>query len=164
MLTRLSRLPRIRPSTAIPMALAVVLGIGWANREAAFAREKAAQVASQTLGLDKVSMKEAQNEGRRAGENGVYLSGETPASRNFVVGRFVIDPGKTPHAPHTHPEEEVMIIESGRGEIFCDGKTTAVGPGSVMFTTPNVPHGIDNTGQEPLTFYYIKWAPNTAQK
>jgi mannose-6-phosphate isomerase-like protein (cupin superfamily) len=76
-----------------------------------------------------------------------------------VTGRFILQPGKTPHAPHTHVEEEVMIVESGTGEIFCDGKTTKVGPGSVMFTTPNVSHGITNTGSEPLVFYYVKWAP-----
>jgi mannose-6-phosphate isomerase-like protein (cupin superfamily) len=74
-----------------------------------------------------------------------------------VTGRFVLDPGKTPHAPHTHAEEEVMIVDSGSGEIFCDGKTTLVGPGSVMFTTPNAPHGITNTGDKPLVFYFVKW-------
>jgi mannose-6-phosphate isomerase-like protein (cupin superfamily) len=50
-----------------------------------------------------------------------------------------------------------MIVESGSGEIFCDGKTTKVGPGSVMFTTPNAPHGITNTGDTPLVFYFVKW-------
>jgi mannose-6-phosphate isomerase-like protein (cupin superfamily) len=69
----------------------------------------------------------------------------------------VLEAGKTPHAPHTHPEEEVMIVESGVGEIYCDGKTTKVGPGSVMFTTPNTAHGITNTGTTPLVFYYVKW-------
>ncbi len=52
-----------------------------------------------------------------------------------------------------------MIVESGRGEIFCDGKTTKVGPGSAMYTTPDAPHGIVNTGDVPLVFYYLKWAP-----
>ena len=56
-------------------------------------------------------------------------------------------------------EEEVMIVESGTGEIFCDGKTTKVGPGSVMYTTPHGSHGITNTGSQPLAFYYVKWAP-----
>jgi mannose-6-phosphate isomerase-like protein (cupin superfamily) len=51
-----------------------------------------------------------------------------------------------------------MIIESGHGEILCDGTTTKVGPGSVMYTTPNAPHGITNTGREPIVFYYIKWS------
>ena len=97
------------------------------------------------------------DKGESVGKNGVYIAGDTPASTKFVTGRFVLSPGKTPHAPHTHSEEEVMIIESGHGEILCDGKTTKIGPGSVMYTSPNVPHGITNTGDEPIVFYYVKW-------
>jgi len=142
-------------------AVAVALGIGWASREVALAREKADLVKSQTVSLDAVKMAPAEYEGKRSGEAGIYVQGDTPGSSNFVTGRFVIDPGKTPHKPHVHVEEEVMVIESGTGEIFCDGKTTKVGPGSVMYTTPNAPHGIDNTGDKPLVFYFIKWAPKS---
>ena len=81
-----------------------------------------------------------------------------------MTGRFVIDPGKSPHAPHVHGDEEVLIVESGHGEILCDGKATKVGPGSVMYSTPNVAHGIDNTGSEPLTFYFVKWVPKGASE
>ena len=45
--------------------------------------------------------------------SGSTWQGDTPASTKFVTGRFVLDPGKTPHPPHTHAEEEVMVIESG---------------------------------------------------
>lgn len=138
-------------------ALALALAVGWGLRERSFAQEKAAQVASQTVNLDKVAMNDFSYEGERVGKVGVYVSGDTPGSTKFVTGRFVLEPGKTPHAPHTHAEEEVMIIESGNGEIFCDGKTTKIGPGSVMFTTPNASHGIKNTGETPIVFYYIKW-------
>jgi mannose-6-phosphate isomerase-like protein (cupin superfamily) len=137
--------------------LILALALGWAAREVVHAREKSAEVASATIGLEKVVMSEASDQGKRTGDVGIYLQGDTPGSRNFVTGRFVIDPGKSPHAPHVHPEEEVMVIESGTGEIFCDGKTTPVGPGSVMYTTPNASHGIVNTGKTPLTFYFIKW-------
>ena len=82
-----------------------------------------------------------------------WSTGDTPASTKFVTGRLVLDAGQTPHPPHTHVEEEVMIIESGNGEITCDGKVTQIGPGSIMYTTPEVPHGIVNTGETPLVFY-----------
>ena len=72
-------------------------------------------------------MAEDRYEGKPVGHNGVYFKGDTPASPKSVTGRYVIDPGKSPHPPHTHVEEEVMIVESGLGEIFCDGKTTKVG-------------------------------------
>jgi mannose-6-phosphate isomerase-like protein (cupin superfamily) len=139
--------------------LSVALGFGWASRELAAARQKATTLESQTLNVDHLKYTDATYQGSTVGKNGVYLMGDTPASSNFVTGRFILQPGKTPHAPHTHVEEEVMIVESGTGEIFCDGKTTKVGPGSVMFATPNGSHGITNTGSEPLVFYYVKWAP-----
>jgi mannose-6-phosphate isomerase-like protein (cupin superfamily) len=151
--------PRVRVSTAVALALAV----GWAAREVAFARERAALVKSATVTLDGVKMDEYRYEGQPCGRIGLYVNGDTPASTKFVTGRFVLDPGKTPHPPHTHVEEEVMVVESGRGEIFCDGKTTKVGPGSVMYTTPNAPHGITNTGDTPLVFYFVKWAGKAAQ-
>ncbi|MDR3636682.1 MAG: cupin domain-containing protein [Isosphaeraceae bacterium] len=150
------RTPRL--GTLAAAGLALVLALGWACREVAFAREKAALLASGTFSVNQLEMKDFADKGKKVGSNGVYLAGDTPGSTKFVTGRFVIDPGKTPHAPHTHVEEEVMIIESGNGEIFCDGKTTKVGPGSVMYTTPEAPHGINNTGDTPLVFYYVKWA------
>jgi mannose-6-phosphate isomerase-like protein (cupin superfamily) len=137
--------------------LALVLAAGWSYREVAFALDEGRRAASGTINLDQVEMMSFTDKGEAVGKNGVYLAGDTPASTKFVTGRFVLEAGKSPHAPHTHAEEEVMIIESGHGEIFCDGKTTKIGPGSVMYTTPNVSHGITNTGSEPIVFYYVKW-------
>jgi mannose-6-phosphate isomerase-like protein (cupin superfamily) len=137
--------------------LALLLSAGWSYREVAFALGQAQQVTSTTINLDQLQLREFKDKGEDVGKNGAYFAGDTPASNKFVTGRFELLPGKTPHAPHTHAEEEVMIIASGHGEIFCDGKTTKVEPGSVMYTTPNAPHGITNTGTEPIIFYYVKW-------
>ncbi|AGA30425.1 cupin domain-containing protein [Singulisphaera acidiphila] len=157
-----TRRPRFRPETIALSAVLFAVILGWASREYAFAQSKAV-ARSQTVPLDQVKMNEYSYEGKPVGQVGVYLEGDTPRSSKFVTGRFVLEPGQTPHAPHTHVEEEVMVIESGQGEIFCDGKTTKVGPGSVMFTTPNDPHGIVNTGKTPIVFYFIKWASKDAK-
>jgi mannose-6-phosphate isomerase-like protein (cupin superfamily) len=152
--------PIVPSSRSIVFAVvAVALALGWLSRELAFARERAqaAEVKSITVPLADVKMSDYSYGGKVVGKVGIYLDGDTPASRKFVTGRLKLDAGESPHPPHTHPEEEVMIIESGRGEIVCDGKTTKVGPGSVMYSTPNVPHGITNTGSEPILFYFIKW-------
>jgi mannose-6-phosphate isomerase-like protein (cupin superfamily) len=154
--------PAPRPKSFRTLALAALafaLALGWAARERAFARGLAGPVKSGTVNLDAVAMKDDNQAGTLVGHNGVYFLGDTPASTKFVTGRYVIEPGQTPHAPHTHAEEEVMIVESGHGEIFCDGKTTKVGPGSAMYTAPGAAHGIINRGESPLVFYYIKWAP-----
>jgi mannose-6-phosphate isomerase-like protein (cupin superfamily) len=152
-----------KPATLIPSMLALMLALGWAAREAAIAGESRAELASKTIPLDEIKMETYKNGDEAVGTIGIYLAGDTPASKDFVTGRLTLDAAKSPHPPHVHAEEEVMIVETGHGEIVNDGKTTKVGPGSVMFTTPNVPHGIVNTGDVPLTFYFIKWAPKTGR-
>ena len=152
---------RVRMATVIPSILALVLAVVWAQRERAHARERAALLDSQTINLDQLKMGDFTDQGKTVGRIGLYVRGETPGCSSLVTGRFIIDPGKSPHAPHVHEDEEILIVESGHGEIFCDGKTTKVGPGSVMYSTPNVSHGITNTGSEPLTFTFVKWVPRT---
>jgi mannose-6-phosphate isomerase-like protein (cupin superfamily) len=148
---------RLRLSTFGLVILAVLLAFGWLGRERSFAAERAEILKSKTVTLDQVKMTDYSDRGSVVGKLGIYLAGDTPESSNFVTGRLVLDAGKTPHPPHTHVEEEIMVIEQGTGEIEIDGKVTQVGPGSVMFTTPNVPHGIVNTGKTPIVFYFIKW-------
>jgi mannose-6-phosphate isomerase-like protein (cupin superfamily) len=149
---------RFRFETVLPSIVALALGLGWATRELAIARELDERATSRTITLDEVKMNDYRDQDKPVGKLGVYIAGETPASSKFATGRFVLDAGKSPHPPHVHPEEEVLIVETGQGEIVCDGKTTKVGPGSVMFTAPNAPHGITNTGTTPLVFYFVKWA------
>src|SRR5205809_133609 len=42
-------------------------------------------------------------------------------------------PGQAPHPPHTHPQEELVIIKEGTLEALQDGNTRRMGPGSVIF-------------------------------
>jgi quercetin dioxygenase-like cupin family protein len=93
------------------------------------------------------------------GGTAVYLhyNGPTDQLNAMCTGMCVLDPGATPHPPHRHPEEEIMIVSDGTGEIYCDGKTTLVGPGAIMYCAGNTEHGITNTGNVPMTFYWSKW-------
>jgi mannose-6-phosphate isomerase-like protein (cupin superfamily) len=86
-----------------------------------------------------------------------HYNGPTDQLEGLCAGMCVLEPGSTPHPPHTHPEEEFMIVASGTGEIVCGDKTTAVGPGAIMYCAGNVVHGITNTGKVPMTFYWSKW-------
>src|SRR5947209_17626229 len=64
----------------------------------------------------------------------VHFNGPTDQLSTLCTGMAVLEPGASPHPPHTHPEEEFMIVAVGTGEIECAGKTTQVGPGSIMYT------------------------------
>ena len=53
------------------------------------------------------------------------------------------------------------VADANRQFIYAgsaDGKITKIAPGTVMYTEPDVAHGIVNTGKEPIVFTFIKWA------
>ena len=87
----------------------------------------------------------------------VHYNGPTDQLSGVCTGMAVLEPGASPHPVHQHPEEEFLIIAAGTGAIECDGRTTDVGPGAIMYCAGNTPHGIVNTGTVPLTFYWSKW-------
>lgn len=87
----------------------------------------------------------------------VHYNGPTDQLSAMCTGMAVLEPGATPHPPHRHPEEEIMIVGAGTGEIECDGKVTQVGPGAIMYCAGNTLHGITNTGAGLMTFYWSKW-------
>jgi quercetin dioxygenase-like cupin family protein len=69
----------------------------------------------------------------------------------------VLPPGKAPHAPHTHPEEELLIIKEGTLEVMQMGKTHRLGVGGVIFQGSNQLHGVRNVGDKPATYYVVRW-------
>jgi mannose-6-phosphate isomerase-like protein (cupin superfamily) len=91
------------------------------------------------------------------GDVHVYFDGPTEQLSAMTAGSLRLKPGMSPHPPHQHPEEEIMLVTEGAGEISIDGKITKVANGSMMFCAANASHGIVNTGKVPLMFYYYKW-------
>src|SRR5256885_11989657 len=72
----------------------------------------------------------------------VHYNGPTDQLSGVCAGMAVLEPGASPHPVHQHPEEEVLIIAAGTGAIGCDGRTTDVGPGAIMYFARNTPHGL----------------------
>lgn len=65
--------------------------------------------------------------------------------------------GATSHAPHKHPNEELVIIKEGTVEVLVDGQLKRVGPGSVVFNASNQMHSLRNVGDGPTTYHVINW-------
>lgn len=91
------------------------------------------------------------------GDLRVFLEGETEQLRSLTVGSLELRAGQSPHPPHAHAEEEIILITAGHGEISLEGKITKVGPGTIMYAGSNRMHGIVNTSNALLTFYFFKW-------
>lgn len=65
--------------------------------------------------------------------------------------------GVASHAPHTHANEEVLIVREGNVEVFYKNAWHPAGPGSVIFLTGTDPHGIRNAGTTAATYHVFAW-------
>ena len=110
------------------------------------------KVANTVLGADKASLRR-----EPFGDLRIYFDGSTGQLKVLTAGSLELKPGMSPHPPHQHAEEEIMLITEGSGEIFLDGKTVRVGPGEMMYCAAGRMHGVTNTAQKPLTFFFYKW-------
>jgi len=86
----------------------------------------------------------------------VQFNGPTKLLAALAAGFVTLELGAQPHPPHRHPEEEIMIVGEGTGEFFLDGVTTQVKMGDMIFAEANVLHGVRNSGDTRMTFYFIK--------
>jgi len=68
-----------------------------------------------------------------------------------------LNPGQSPHPPHRHPNEELVILWKGELEALENGNWTRVGPGSVIFSASNQLHGLRNPGNAAAVYHVINW-------
>jgi mannose-6-phosphate isomerase-like protein (cupin superfamily) len=78
------------------------------------------------------------------------LAGSGDGLGHLSVWRNTIAPGgATP--PHRHDCEEVVVVQSGRGTLFVEGRGQEFGPDTTLLIPAHVDHQIVNTGDQPLT-------------
>ena len=86
------------------------------------------------------------------------LDGSTTSLANFEVHASTLEPGKAPHPPHTHvDQEELMIVKEGTVKITINGTSKILGPGSIAFAMPGDEHGIENAGNTQATYLILKY-------
>lgn len=76
----------------------------------------------------------------------------------------VLDPGHSPHAPHSHIEEELLIVLDGEAEIvLADGpsdeeaRVETLRPGEFVYYPAYQHHTIRNAAAAPVTYVMFKW-------
>jgi mannose-6-phosphate isomerase-like protein (cupin superfamily) len=68
-------------------------------------------------------------------------------------------PGRGP-ALHTHPYEELLLVQEGTGTFTLGDETLEVGAGELVVVPPGVPHGFKNTGEGVLKQIDIHVSPS----
>lgn len=160
---------------SVPVALVTVvavIGMAGAGLARVFAQQPASSAAAATTQADTTLMKSAMF----AWETLTPTSTNVGARRNVVkapsatLDEFeshitTLNVGQQSHAPHQHPNEEVIILKEGTCEAFINGAWTPMSTGSMVFFASNQLHALRNAGQTPATYYVINWAsPGTLKK
>jgi XRE family transcriptional regulator, regulator of sulfur utilization len=96
-------------------------------------------------------------ESTATGEKRDFFRAETATLDQLSCHVTTVNPGQAAHAPHSHPEEELIIVKEGTLESMQNGEVTQAGPGSIIFEGSDERHGIRNIGDTPATYYVIKW-------
>jgi quercetin dioxygenase-like cupin family protein len=93
-----------------------------------------------------------------------FFRAPTATLNELEVHVTTLKPGVSSHAPHKHPNEELVIIKQGTLEALVNGEYRRVGPGSVIFNASNQLHSIRNVGDGPATYHVINWTSATTPK
>jgi XRE family transcriptional regulator, regulator of sulfur utilization len=135
-------------ATGLALGLGIVIGAAGAG---------VVRGQSAVMGSRAVDWKEMSARKTKVGEVRQVFQDRTATLDELELHITTLLPGQTPHAPHKHPDEEVLIIREGTVETFLGDRTQVVGPGSVIFQAANQMHTISNVGDVPATYHVIKW-------
>lgn len=116
------------------------------------AKAPAAPVTSRAVDFEKLAAKPT-----KTGERRELFDGPTATLTNFEGHITTLNPGESPHAPHQHPDEELIVVKTGTIEVNINGQRSRVGPGSVLFYASNDVHGITNVGTTPATYLVFRF-------
>ncbi len=65
-------------------------------------------------------------------------------------------PGLSPHPPHRHVHEEILMLREGTLDVYINGKTTRATAGSVCYMGSNEEHSVKNVGTTPAMYFIVE--------
>ncbi len=135
------------------VAIGVTLGV------VALADQKAPIMQSSAFDWNSIPIKQT-----AVGSTRSFFKAPTATLDELELHVTTLNPGQTSHAPHQHPNEELVIIKKGTVEALVQGEWKRVGEGSVIFNASNQLHGLKNVGTTPATYHVINWTSATTPK
>ena len=66
-----------------------------------------------------------------------------------------LGPGQSPHPPHRHVHEEILMLQTGALDVTLSGTVTRVTAGSVVYANSNDEHGWKNPGPGRAQYFVM---------
>lgn len=92
------------------------------------------------------------------------VRGSTPCMADLSCHVSVLSAGVSPHAPHMHSEEEILIMLKGEADLLIVNEDPVqaeikhrLRPGSLVYYPAYQRHTLCNPGTESATYLMFKW-------
>ncbi len=95
--------------------------------------------------------------------------GATPDIREMRCHASVLDPDRSPHPPHQHDDEEILVVLDGEADlIWVDGDTAPathrVERGTFAYYPAGFKHTMRNSSSEPATYLMFRWSTDRKER
>ncbi|HEY4285812.1 MAG TPA: cupin domain-containing protein [Puia sp.] len=68
-----------------------------------------------------------------------------------------LNEGQISHPPHTHRNEEIILIRSGNVQMYIGGKYYPAKAGDIVFLTSGTPHNLGNKTKGRCEYFALQW-------
>ncbi len=86
-----------------------------------------------------------------------FFDRATAMLNRFDIHVTTLNVGQQSHDPHTHDNEEIILMMDGNAEERIGDKKELAKPGDVIRLGSKVLHNITNVGSKPCQYYAIQW-------
>lgn len=86
-----------------------------------------------------------------------FFNRATSQLAQFEMHTTALNADSESHAPHTHVQEEIILILRGNVTMHIDGKLFPASPGDLVFLPSLIPHALLNTGKEQCEYFAFQW-------
>ena len=83
----------------------------------------------------------------------------TATMRRLEAHVTTLGPGSSPHAPHRHPDEELIVVQRGTLDVMQEGIVRRAASGSIIFQASNELHGLRNVGPDTASYLVVRMDP-----
>ena len=92
------------------------------------------------------------------------LRGSTPNLQSLTIHASALAPGQTPHPPHQHREDEILILLHGEADVTLpdlanhgEAPVVSLRPGEFVFYPAWFFHTITARGSQAASYLMLKW-------
>ena len=82
---------------------------------------------------------------------------QTTMLNRFDIHVTQLNEGFNSHPPHTHKNEEIILMLDGNAEMTIANEHPKANGGDVVYLSSLIPHNLTNVGNTPCLYFAIQW-------